>query len=130
MVTLNQERERGGAIEVHGFSLESRAAMLPRLQRVLTASGCWLTASKRGGGSAEYCFEVELAAALELYCGLVQAGVQMTELAHRTLTGLCMVCAHGQVLSGHPRVLTVRLMVRFLPAEEELEVPEVQAASA
>jgi hypothetical protein len=130
MATLNQERERSGAIEVHGFSSEGRAVVLPRLQEVLAASGCWLTASKRGGCSAEYCVEVELAAALELYCGLVQAGVQMTELTHRTLTELCMLRAHRCALDGPPRVVSVRLLMSFVESEDNFDLPEVMAASA
>jgi hypothetical protein len=130
MTTLTQEPECGSAIEVHGFSCESRTVMLPRLYRVFAANGCWLVGCKRERGSVEYSFEIELAAALDLYCGLVHAGVQMTELTHLTLTGLCMLRTHEKALSSARRVFSVRLVLAFVKLEEEMEIREVTAASA
>jgi hypothetical protein len=130
MTTLSQERERGAAVEIHGFSCESRTVMLPRLHRVLAASGCWLVRSKRGGRSMEYSVEIELAASMDLYCGLIQAGLEMTELTHRTLTELCVLRRHAQALSGPRHVVRVRLVMSFVEFEDEMEVSEVMAASA
>lgn len=130
MTELSQQRDPGSAIEVHGFSCESRTPMLQKLRIALAASGCWLIGTKYGRGSVEYSFEIELGAALDLYCGLVHAGLQMTELTHRTLTELCVLRTHGQAFNVHRRVLRVRLVTSFLQAEEEIYVPEVMAASA
>jgi hypothetical protein len=130
MTTLSQERDPGGAIEVHGFSCESRTLMLQRLRIALAASGCWLIGTRYSRGSVEYSFEIELGAVLDLYCGLVHAGLQMTELTHHTLTELCVLRTHGQALNAHRRVLRVRLLMSFVQAEEEIYVPEVMAASA
>jgi len=121
-------------IEVHGCSLEERAAMSQRLFQVLVACGCCAVRFKRFGAKAlEYCFEVELAAILDLYCGLAQAGLEITDVSHRALTELCVLRSHEQVLLGTrcltPHVVSVRLMMSFFDPEEAA-VPGVIAASA
>jgi hypothetical protein len=130
MITPGEQREHGSAIEVHGFSCESRTVMLQRLHRVLAATGCWLVRFKRSQGAVEYSFQIELATALDLYCGLVQAGLEMTELSHRMLTELCVLRTHNRMLNGPPRVVNVRLVLSFVVAEDNFEMREVTAASA
>lgn len=140
MTTPRQECDRGSAIEVHGFSCESRTLVLHKLHIALTSSGCWLIGMKRGRrsveyssvdySSIEYIFEIDLAAALDLYCGLVHAGLQMTELTHRTLTGLCVLRTHENALSNLQRVLRVRLVVRFVEMPDHFELLEMTSASA
>ena len=108
--------------------------MSQRLFQVLAACGCWTVRYKRFGARAlEYSFEVELAAVLELYCGLAQAGLEMTDLSHRALTDLCVLRSHERVLLGTrclaPHVVNVRLMMSFFDPEE-IAVPGVIAASA
>ncbi len=126
----------GCVIEVHSMSLEERGVMLARLYKVLTACGCWTLSYRRFGARAlEYSFEVELAAMVELYCGLAQAGLEMTEISHRALTELCVLRTHERALRGAqcltPRAVSVRLMMRFVDQEEEeIAVPGVIAASA
>lgn len=124
----------GCVIEVHGCSLEERAAMSQRLFRVLVTCGCCAVRYKRFGARAlEYSFEVELAAILELYCGLAQAGLEITDLSHRALTELCVLRSHERVLLGTrcltPHVVNVRLMMSFFDPED-VAVPGVIAALA
>ena len=125
----------GCVIEVRSVSLEERSALLQRLYRVLMGCGCCTVGYKRFGTRAlEYSFEVELAAIMELYCGLAQAGLEMTEVSHRTLTELCVLRSHARVLHGTrcltPRLVSVRLRMSFVDPEEEIAVPGVIAASA
>ncbi len=99
MMTPALESEFGSAIEVHSFSCEERRLLLPQLWKVLAAAGCSEIACKRRGrGTAEYSFEVELRSALDLYCGLAQAGLEMTDVSHRALTELCMLRTHERAL--------------------------------
>ncbi len=125
----------GCVIEVHTLSLEERGAILPRLYKVLVACGCCTVAYKRFGTRAvEYSFEVELATMVEFYCGLAQAGLEMTEVSHRALTELCVLRSHERALRGArcltPRWVSVRLRMSFVDPEEEIAVPGVIAASA
>ena len=134
MHRANAENSCGCVIEVHGCSLEERAALQQRLYRVLVTCGCCAVGYKRFGARAlEYSFEMELAAMLELYCGLVQAGLEITDVSHRALTELCVLRSHEQVLCAtrclSPRVVCVRLRMSFVDPEE-VAVPGVIAASA
>ena len=119
MTRLNQECEPVGAIEVHGLSFESRAVTLSKLHKVLPSSGCWMVAYKRSRDATEYRFEIELGAALELYCGLMHTGLQLTDPAHRTLTELCMLRIHERMLNSQSRSLRVRLVITFFRFDEE-----------
>ena len=124
----------GCVIEVHSLSLEERGMILPRLYRVLAGCGCCTVQYKRFGARAvEYSFEVELAAMMELYCGLAQAGLELTEVSHRALTELCVLRMHERALRGTgsliPCVVAVRLVMSFVDLEE-IAVAGVIAASA
>lgn len=108
--------------------------MSHRLFKVLIACGCCAVRFKRFGARAlEYGFEVELAAVLDLYCGLAQVGLEITDVSHRTLTELCVLRSHERVLLGThcltPHVVNVRLVMSFFDPEE-VAVPGVIAASA
>lgn len=117
-------------VEVHGFTREEREVTLCRLHEAFAASGCWLLEyRRRRRHSVEYNFEVELGAVMELYCGLVHAGVEMTEVSHRAITDLCVLRLHERALHGTPRVVSVRLVMSFLEAEET-DVFAAVAASA
>jgi hypothetical protein len=129
------ENSCGCVIEVHCVSLEERGALLQRLYKVLAACGCCTVGYKRFGARAlQYSFDLELVAMLELYCGLVQAGLEMSGLSHRALTELCVLRSHEQVLHGArgltPRLVSVRLRMSFVDPEEEAAAGGVIAASA
>lgn len=122
-------------IEVHGVSLEKRGVILPRLYKVLTACGCWTVGYRRCGPRVvEYSFEVALAAMVELYCGLAQAGLELTDVSHRALTELCVLRSHERALQGSrcptPRMVSVQLTMNFVDPDEEEPVPGGIAASA
>ena len=121
----------GSAIEVHSFSGEGRTLVLPRLWKMFTATGCSAAVCKRcGRRTVEYRFDVELGGVLELYCGLAQVGLEMTEVSHRALTELCMLRTHERALRAGVRVVSVRLRISFLEMRESTEIMVGQAASA
>src|SRR5579875_960087 len=98
-------------IQVHGFSCEDRNVLLVRLYRAFAASGCWTVGyRRRGRRSVEYSFDLELGQAVELYCGLVEAGLELTESSHRTLTDVCVLRAHQALSHGPSRCVRVRVV--------------------
>jgi len=78
----------------------------------------------------EYSFDVELRAVLDLYCGLAQSGLEMTELSHRTLTELCMLRTHERALRAGVRQVSLRLSIRFLGIRANPEMVLLRAGSA
>ncbi|HZQ41774.1 MAG TPA: hypothetical protein VFA99_00885 [Acidobacteriaceae bacterium] len=131
MRTSALDSEFGSAIEVHSFSVEDRKLLLPRLWKMFAATGCSAAVCRRcGRRTVEYRFDVELGAVLELYCGLAQTGLEMTEVSHRALTELCMLRTHERALRAGVRVVSVRLRISFLQMPESPEIVLMQAASA
>ena len=105
--------------------------LLSRLYRMFAANGCGVVDCKRRGRRAvEYSFGVELGGMLDLYCGLAQVGLDMTEVSHRALTEMCMLRTHERVLRAGFRTVSVRLRISFLQKDRSPEVVLVQAASA
>ena len=62
----------------------------------------------------EFRLELQLRAILELYAALVAAGVELTSVAHETLSGLCTCRRHGADAVNLRQVLTLRLELSFL----------------
>lgn len=125
------EADPGCAIEVHGFSCEDWSVLITRLRRTLAASGCCAVECRRRGRQRMECrFEVELDAAIELYCGLVTAGLELTELSHRVLTQMCVVRAHCGEFEQRARWISVRVVMSFIGMEDETELLQVMHASA
>lgn len=125
----------GCVIEVPGVPLKEREALQQRLYKVLASCNCWTLRYRRSGQrAAEYSFEVDLDAVLELYCGLAQAGLEMTESSHRMLTELCVLRSHERALRGTPlltpHAVGVRLAMTFVDPDEEIAVPGIETASA
>lgn len=131
MMRAALDSDFGSAIEVHSFSVEERKLLVPQLWKMFAATGCSSAVCKRcGRRTVEYRFEVGLGAVLDLYCGLAQAGLEMTEVSHRALTELCMLRTHERALRAGVRVISVRLRISFLEMAETPEIVLVQAASA
>jgi hypothetical protein len=122
----------GCVVEVHSFSFEKRSVLLSRLYKVFGASGCCVVGCKRRGRrTVEYSFDVELRAVLDLYCGLAQAGLELTEVSHRTLTELCMLRTHERALRAGVRLVSLRLTISFVEMRSSAEEAVLlQAASA
>lgn len=101
--------------EVRGFCREDRHAVLPRLGIALAESGCWLTGcSLRRPLEVEYRLDMELRFALDLYGGLVGAGLELAAASHRELTGLCVLRQNAGADLG--RVVNLTLILRFVEA--------------
>jgi hypothetical protein len=131
MMTPALDSDLGSAIEVHSFSIEERKLLLPRLWKMFAATGCSEAVCKRcGRRTVEYRFDVELRSVLDLYCGLAQVGLEMTEVSHRALTELCMLRTHERALRAGVRVVSVRLRVSFLEVPQSAQLVLVQAATA
>jgi hypothetical protein len=128
------EDEPGCAIEVHGFSFEEQGVVLRRLRRGFVASGCWTVGYRRRARGVEFSLNVGLDAAMEMYCGLVAAGLELTGVSHRVLTELCVLGVNERMSGGRSRRcsrrVNVRIVTSFIRVEKEMELWQVIAASA
>jgi hypothetical protein len=109
-------------VQVCCFSHEDRHVIIPRLSIALAESGCWLMGCRvLRPSDVEYRLDMSLRSALDLYGGLVNAGLELTEGSHRGLTNLCTLRKHHRLGPGANRLVDLRLEVRFLDAPRAID---------
>ncbi len=113
---------------LQSFSYEGRRVILPALADAMTHCGCWLLERKVVSLSQlEYIFEVQQRAVLDLYSGLIGAGLELTRGSHLELTGLCGLLKHDLTAAARRRIVHVQLEISFL---EELDLKSILTPGA
>lgn len=104
--------------ELQAYSYEDRHGLLPTLTAAFAQSGGWvLERNTTSPTTVEFKLEIQLRSIMELYSGLVAAGVELTRATHATLTDLCICQRNLAPVSERPRpaqVLSLRLELLFL----------------
>ena len=117
-------------VRLQTFTYEDRREASLALSRALERSGAWVL--ERTAVSAEQMrlrLEIQLRSALELYTGLIGAGLELTRGSHLALTDLCTLARYRRRGREPFRVMEVLLEVSFLD-ELEHAVRPVGAAAA
>jgi hypothetical protein len=116
-VTVANQSAGRCVVEIQAYAFGDRRKLFARLQGALAASGCaTVMYTKLGRSRMQYNFETDLEAIVDLYCGLVEAGLELTESGHRILTELCARRSHQRRPFGlvfRPEALRIRLVVGF-----------------
>ena len=113
---------------LQSFTYEGRRVILPALSDAMTQCGCWLLERKVVSLSqVDYIFELQQRAVLELYSGLIGAGLELTRASHLDLTGLCSLLTHHPTATARRRIVHVQLEVSFL---EELDLKSILSPGA
>ncbi len=101
-------------LEIQGYSYESRQDVLPVLTSAVARCGGWVLDRKRlSETTMELRVEVELRAALDLYAGMIGAGLELTRCGHLSLTELCLCRKHVRVIDP-AQLVTIRVEICFL----------------
>ncbi len=105
----------GRVFDLQGYSYAERATLLPTLTTAFTHCGGWVLERRTTSPTTiEFRLELQLRAIIELYAALVAAGVELTSVAHDTLSGLCTCRRHGTHAVNLRQVITLRLELSFL----------------
>lgn len=111
---------RGGStlmqvLDIQGYSYEASEVLLRKLSRSLVNSGGWIL-DRRAISASDYEFtlELELRSAMELYAGIISAGVELTRANHLALTDLCTCRLHFMGSREMGQIVGLRLEVTFL----------------
>lgn len=105
---------------VQAFSYDERKTVMPALNAALESCGCWVLECKPMSlTQTRVRFEVQLRSVLELYSGLIAAGLELTRGSHLGLTGLCTVRKHQRRPREPFRLIEMVVEVSFL---EELNL--------
>ncbi len=101
-------------LQIQGYSFEDRQGLLPMLTSTVAGCGGWILDRRMlSPTSMELRVEVELRAVLDLYAGMIAAGLELTKSGHIGLTELCMCQRHVQLLDP-AQLVTIRLDISFL----------------
>jgi hypothetical protein len=110
------------------FSYEDRKIILPALSDAMSRCGCWLLDRRVVSlTQIDFIFEIEQRSILDLYTGLVGAGLELTRASHLALTSLCALTKHASRVAGRLRIVHVQLEVSFL---EELDLQSILTPGA
>ncbi len=102
-------------LAINTFSYEERRVIFPAVAAALEICGCWLLDRRPlSFTQVEFCFDLPVCGIVDLYAGLIAAGLELTRESHKDLAVLCTLQKHGPNPSALPAVVTVTLRVRFL----------------
>lgn len=101
-------------LQIQGYSYEDRQGLLPVLTRAVAHCGGWVLDRRMlSEATLEIRVEVELRAALDLYAGMIAAGLELTRSGHMALTELCLCQKHVPLLDA-TQLVTIRVEISFL----------------
>lgn len=102
-------------LDIQGYSYEPSDALLRNLNRILVTSGGWVLDRRAlSATNYEFTLEVELRSILDLYAGIIAAGIELTRSNHLALTDLCTCRLHLMGRGDLHQVIGLRLEVAFL----------------
>jgi hypothetical protein len=102
-------------LDIQGYSYDQRDSILPLLSRTLINCGGWVhDRQSTSATNFEIVLEIELRFILDLYAGLIAAGLELTRSNHLALTDLCTCRKHFLGSSEARQVVTIRIEIAFL----------------
>ena len=102
-------------LDIQGYSYEPSDELLRNINRSLVNSGGWILDRRAlSASNYEFTIEVELRSILDLYAGIIAAGIELTRSNHLALTDLCTCRLHLSGSSELRQVIGLRLEVAFL----------------
>jgi hypothetical protein len=109
-------------LDIETICFEERRVIFPAIHEALDLSGCWLLERRPTSFThVEFKFEVQPRFIVELYAGLIAAGLELTRASHDELSMLCTLRKHEDVPGSLPGVITAGLRVCFL---EDCNLPK------
>jgi hypothetical protein len=102
-------------LDIQGYSYEPSEELLRNLNRILANSGGWILDRRvLSATNYEFTIEVELRSILDVYAGIISAGIELTRANHLALTDLCTCRLHLLGSSELRQIVGLRLEVAFL----------------
>jgi len=103
------------SFNIQGFTYEQRHGLLADLALAFTNCGGWVVERKTlSPNNIEFRIEIQLLAVIDLYAGVVAAGVELTRAGHQALTELCTRRKHMLLAAELGQIVSIRLEISFL----------------
>ena len=102
-------------LDIQGYSYEPSEELLRNVNRILVNSGGWILDRRALSQTIyEFTLEVELRSILDVYAGIIAAGIELTRSNHLALTDLCTCRLHLMGSDDLHQVIGLRLEIAFL----------------
>lgn len=102
-------------VELQGYTYEDRGQALRAAIAALEQAGSWiLERNSSRPDCVRLRLEIQLRSVMELYAGLLAAGLELTRGSHLALTELCSIRAFRNRAAEPRRVLELALEISFL----------------
>jgi len=102
-------------LEIQSFSYEDRAGILPSLLSALADGGGWVLERRSlSPNTVEVKIEAQLRSIVELYGGMIAAGLELTRSSHLLLTDLCNCRRHAGRAVDLSQIVTLLIEISFL----------------
>ena len=116
--------------QIQGYSYQDRQGLLPVLATTLAhCGGCVRGRKMLSPTTLAIEVKIELIAVLDLYAGIISAGLELTRAAHLTLTELCLRRQHIHLVDAG-QVVTIQLEISFLQPDGTLSTLEPRPCAA
>ncbi len=102
------------SLDIQSFSYEERASVLTQLTTAFADCGGWVLDRKTLSPTlSEFRIEIQLRSVLDLYAGILAAGIELTRSAHLALTDLCTCRKHLRSIDLM-QIISLRIEISFL----------------
>ena len=103
-------------VQIQSYSYQERQSLVPVLMNAITRSGGWVCERRSlSPVTVEFGVEIELTGMLDLYSGIIGAGLEVTRSGHKALTEMCLYCRHPRLMDT---TLTIRVQMEVSFLEE------------
>jgi hypothetical protein len=109
------------AMHLNAVALEEPDRLLRNLTGAIVSSGGWvLSRSAADTGAVNLLFEFERLACVDIYSGLVAAGLELSRSAHLRFTELCQ-CTRSAREGCGTEIASIELEIHTYPLKKALE---------
>jgi hypothetical protein len=109
------------AIHLQAIALEEPDRLIRSLTAVIVRSGGWvLSRGSCDGGAVSLLFEFERNACVDIYSGLVGAGLELSRTGHLRFTELCQ-CTRSGPSDCRAEIASIDLEIQTYPLEDTLQ---------
>jgi hypothetical protein len=116
------------AMQMQAVSLEAPDRLLRSVTDAIVSCGGWvLSRSATDMGVVTLLFEFERAACVDVYSGLIGAGLELSRAGHLRFTELCQCTRSGRQERG-AEIASIELEVQTFPLEKVFKAPASPAA--
>ena len=111
------------AMHLEAIALDDPDRLMRSLTGTIVGCGGWiLSRATSDSGTIALLFEFERHACMDIYSGLVGAGIELSRNGHLRFTELCQ-CTHSGPLDCSAEIASIDLEIKTYPVDRPVQAP-------